>query len=493
MNPSRTSKTLLRKPTAPVHQPDTHAQNFSNPQQTYRRAMQAPDRLTPADVSHLQSTVGNRAVQRMLAQSRQPAPDPAAEAVSQPGPELRLGPTRDRYESEASAVADHVTNSLNGTAPQQASPAAPSIQRMAHDTGSSLDPGIAQEIQQTRGGKSLDGTIRRKMESQFGTSFGNVRLHTDSRADTLNRSLDARAFTKGRDIFFRSGEYNPGTQQGQHLLAHELTHIVQQSQGTVQREVIQRVPTVDTDGGTWKANVYQVVPDGAEIELEFAPNDTVNATKIGLIQTSLKVERGKNFDTQARADYESGAFQMPAQKRKAQRSDGVRHIDRDVRMNNPIYGAPDLANGQSISATPKGKLDMSAKAQRNGTAQNYQLGHRYKSLFGLKTNKRSAKLYDKPNLPGAVSALEKDRNAKSNMTFETTAVALSGSQAGRYYGSVQWGFKIDDPDTGVELLDFTKKSDGNPSPEMQGVITNWNAGEFDDGMANPQIPVPPAT
>ena len=68
-----------------------------------------------------------------------------------------------------------------------------------------------------------------RMENGFGADFGRVRIHTDARADTLNHSLNARAFTTGHDIFFRSGEYSPDSTPGQTLLAHELTHVLQQS------------------------------------------------------------------------------------------------------------------------------------------------------------------------------------------------------------------------------------------------------------------------
>jgi hypothetical protein len=57
-------------------------------------------------------------------------------------------------------------------------------------------------------------------------------VHTDARSDALNRALEARAFTTGQDIFFRSGEYDPGSAAGQALLAHELAHVVQQHDGT---------------------------------------------------------------------------------------------------------------------------------------------------------------------------------------------------------------------------------------------------------------------
>jgi hypothetical protein len=66
------------------------------------------------------------------------------------------------------------------------------------------------------------------MESAFGRSFGDVRIHADGEAHALNQKVSAVAFTTGRDIFFQQGAYQPGTSDGNQLLAHELTHVVQQ-------------------------------------------------------------------------------------------------------------------------------------------------------------------------------------------------------------------------------------------------------------------------
>src|SRR6185295_5189390 len=83
------------------------------------------------------------------------------------------------------------------------------------------------------GGRPLDGEARSTMESAFGEDFGGVRIHTNPEADVLNVALSARAFTTGQDIFFRHGEYDSKSSAGQELLAHELTHVIQQS-GSVQ-------------------------------------------------------------------------------------------------------------------------------------------------------------------------------------------------------------------------------------------------------------------
>ena len=91
-------------------------------------------------------------------------------------------------------------------------------------------PDIEREIEQSRGnGQTLDDSIRQPMEQAFGADFSHVRVHTGGQSDQLNRAIQAKAFTTGRDIFFRQGEYQPSNRGGQELLAHELTHVIQQS------------------------------------------------------------------------------------------------------------------------------------------------------------------------------------------------------------------------------------------------------------------------
>ena len=91
--------------------------------------------------------------------------------------------------------------------------------------GGPLSADLSGRINSRRGaGASLDGGTRATMEQGFGTSFEDVRVHTDAESDALNRSISAKAFTTGSDIFFRK-DTSPGDHS---LLAHELTHVVQQ-------------------------------------------------------------------------------------------------------------------------------------------------------------------------------------------------------------------------------------------------------------------------
>jgi hypothetical protein len=97
-----------------------------------------------------------------------------------------------------------------------------------------LDDETANRINHERsGGQPLDSTLQGQMSQVLGYDFSEVKVHTSSEADDLNQQLGAKAFTTGQDVFFREGAYEPHTGSGQELVAHELTHVVQQGSGQV--------------------------------------------------------------------------------------------------------------------------------------------------------------------------------------------------------------------------------------------------------------------
>ncbi|MBX3001180.1 MAG: DUF4157 domain-containing protein [Caldilineaceae bacterium] len=207
-----------------------------------QRAQAAPETLTSTDVLTLQRSIGNRATVGLLSRH-----------TGLQG-KLKLGPAGDKYEQEADRVAAQVTRQM--AAPQavqrqspeeeelQMKPLAATVTPVQRKTfqksmaqrkgvhgpeGGEVESSVAQQIGAARGGgKPLDDTVRAKMERGFGADFSGVRVHTGGQADTLNRSLNAKAFTVGKDVFFGKGQYNPGSSGGQKLIAHELTHTVQQ-------------------------------------------------------------------------------------------------------------------------------------------------------------------------------------------------------------------------------------------------------------------------
>ncbi|MGW6933239.1 eCIS core domain-containing protein [Lentzea sp. NPDC054927] len=83
------------------------------------------------------------------------------------------------------------------------------------------------------GGSPLDAGVREDMEGRFGQDFSDVRVHTGSEAHDSAKSVNAQAYTVGSNIVFQRDKYNPASDSGKHMLAHELTHVVQQRSGPV--------------------------------------------------------------------------------------------------------------------------------------------------------------------------------------------------------------------------------------------------------------------
>jgi hypothetical protein len=116
---------------------------------------------------------------------------------------------------------------------------------------------IEQDLSASKGqGSEMSDTVRQDMEAGFGVDLSNVRIHTGDAAVKMNKNLQAKAFTHGHDIYFNEGRYNPLTREGRILLAHELTHTVQQNGAT-----------------SLPSQTLQRAEDNAELEKELAAAD----------------------------------------------------------------------------------------------------------------------------------------------------------------------------------------------------------------------------
>ncbi|RLG26127.1 hypothetical protein DRN85_03865 [Methanosarcinales archaeon] len=177
-------------------------------------------------LSALQQTHGNQYVQRVVSGIQ------AKLAVGQPG---------DKYEQEADRVAEQVMRVPDSQIMSRED--IPKIVRKRSIANSpEVHPDIESEINTQQGnGQPLPDHTRTFFEPRFGYDFGGVRIHTDAHADKFNRALGARAFTLNQDIYISKQDANLNSQEGQRLLAHELTHVVQQNAvpSSTQREMIQ--------------------------------------------------------------------------------------------------------------------------------------------------------------------------------------------------------------------------------------------------------------
>ena len=163
---------------------------------------------------------------------------------------LSVNEPGDRFEQEADAMAEQVAApEKDALQTKPLGPISRKVQRQEDDTlhrsgegeSGEVSPKTERKLDESKGGGSpLPTPVREDMESKFGTELDHVRVHTDTRAEEMNQDVGARAFTHGRDIYFNANEYNPATREGKKLLAHELTHTVQQAEGSVQAKRIQR-------------------------------------------------------------------------------------------------------------------------------------------------------------------------------------------------------------------------------------------------------------
>ncbi|NIM14316.1 MAG: DUF4157 domain-containing protein [Candidatus Aminicenantes bacterium] len=262
-------------------------------------------------VLHLQKTIGNQAVTQLIQSG-------AIQA------KLKIGQPDDMYEQEADRVAEQVMRMEEGslvnghsslvqresTCPEcmeEAEQVTPLVQRETMDVDENEDelkpklmdnhllqrqeaipddeddettlltkavPGSTPEVtsdiesrinSMKGGGQPLSEASRAFFEPRFGTDFSGVRIHTDPRAAQTAQSINAKAFTTGKDIVFNSGQYSPATSSGKRLLAHELTHVVQKEkhpdsyiESSSLKPFLQRQPQAPGPSNIRRNNEYQM-------------------------------------------------------------------------------------------------------------------------------------------------------------------------------------------------------------------------------------------
>jgi len=215
---------------------------------------------SPADrILFLQRTIGNQAVQRLIKSGTLQA-------------KLKIGQPGDKYEQEADRVADAVMRMPEPGVQRQEEPEeeeetlqakplaeeiTPLVQRQVEPEEeeeelqakatsghiSEVNSNLESDIQSFKGGgQPLSENDRTFFEPRFGRNFSQVRVHTGKGAAETAKSINARAFTVGRNIAFGAGEYSQETTLGRKLLAHELMHVVQQTTSTMSTSELQRAP-----------------------------------------------------------------------------------------------------------------------------------------------------------------------------------------------------------------------------------------------------------
>lgn len=209
------------------------ARRHKKAQPLYDRRKQAAvpedNRAGPSEaVINLQQAYGNRYVQQVMGKVQA---------------KLIVNPPDDQYEKEADRVADAITKASTSNIPRQekgpekeelvATKPTSKKQRQLFAVSGDMEADISAARD---GGQPLPDSVRSSLEPQLGHDFSQVHIHIDAKANKLSQQLGAEAFTTGNDVFFREGAYQPGSDNGRGLIAHELTHVLQQGAARVSRQ-----------------------------------------------------------------------------------------------------------------------------------------------------------------------------------------------------------------------------------------------------------------
>lgn len=364
----------------------------------------------------------------------------------------------------------------------------------------------------------LPNRLKSGIERLSGISMDDVRVHRNSSSP---QQFQAHAYAKGTDIHLASG-------QEQHL-PHEAWHVVQQKQGRVQPDSVQgygapindnpaleqeadrmgalaasnfysdphaiaplpmshaisqsimQRKKVPTDFGEFETTTFAAYNSssnkGVTIVLKFNPDEAkIDAKKIALSQSVRKTDRNGSA-------YAVDPTQSSRMVKSGKPGAGYR-IDRISEYNNPIYGAkPNLTDKQELKDTPiSGNTSTDPTELVKNTV--YELGHCYKEKETDATKKKyPAGLYDQPQ--------EKAIKGISTM-FETTALAIDGTDKDTYYGSVKWGYKMEGTDAAptVTTIDIESASMGNPTVNFIEAAKLWNSSRARGTL---QVTADPAT
>ena len=235
---------------------------------------------------------------------------------------LSVSSPNDPFEHEAESMADEFVKSIHGRTMSAPTSSAGSVARSVPDSGlvegggglATTDDTASAIMSARAGGQALSGDVRARFEGFFGADLGGVKIHNDGTSDNLCRSINAEAFTTGNDVFFSSRNFKPGSSSGDHLLAHELTHVVQQGNAPA----LSRRALPDIQRGWW--------PFSSDTEEEPKKEPAGRAKSDGLRQqvaiTGQLIELGQLPAGGAKADLQNSDIHVASEQSDATKAAG---------------------------------------------------------------------------------------------------------------------------------------------------------------------------
>jgi outer membrane protein OmpA-like peptidoglycan-associated protein len=359
---------------------------------------------------------------------------------------LQVSTPGDFHELEADRVAEQVMRFPaalpSGGVNQSSGGIIPILSRApSGDSGGGLQaaPQVEASVNRMSGGSPLPDYERNFFESRMGYDFSQVRVHTDGNAVQMSRDLQAHAFTYGSNIAFNQGMYAPGTDSGRRLLAHELTHVVQQT-GGAQRKGIQRAidPAYPLTNGTFNVTVT-TGGSNLPITIAFHPSEAAPiSNQIGLIQiVKLTNASGANVEPQSLPAARGGSLRTTANADTG--AEGGYFTD--VLHNQSVAGTGGGNTPQGSALPPQypfGNAPAPGTPPPEGLSRPNSGGAGPATIGYKRSNDpndiKDAELTDAPGY-----STVNPSNPDIKFEFETVA---KGEDVGVTYGALKWGVDI---------------------------------------------------
>lgn len=376
----------------------------------------------------------------------------------------------------------------------------------------SSDASVESSLRQSRGdGSQLQGNVRSNLENSLGVDLSGVRIHTNNNAVQMTKKLNAQAFTNRNNIYFNEGKFNPATRSGQHLLAHEVTHTIQQgavsAESKPENDSKQKESTLSAPAGSGKKESSTNVPDqnaeqktGEEKAKQEGNKELTKETVPGAAEKKKTGKQdtpgaAKEGEKEPKSDYPKSPEEDPAFKATKQK---IKNEAKKQRTHKPADSAAEEA--QNAAPSPFNERESQAQASQVETMNEQEPGEFNAEAFKERLMQRIQNMQLPENQEQAAD-FENNNNIEEVSQAAQSDVAREQSQAA---GSIEQATSSEPdvaavPEREVEALPEpqtgsqpgpTNAQNAMPAPRPESQVNQplqENMQEVDQTMAENQI------
>jgi Domain of unknown function (DUF4157) len=273
-------KPLQRKGDEPATEEETAVQKKDEANKEEEQAVQKKDEATKEEEQAVQKKDETNKEEEQAVQKKEEPVKEEEQAVQK--------------KDEANKEEEQAVQKKDEPQKEEEDKTAAAVQKKPMNTPGTVAPAVSSYLEQSAGkGNQLPAKTLKEMNAGFGVDFSKVRIHNDQEANAANQKLQAQAFTHGNDVYFNQGKFDPETAAGKFLLAHELTHVVQQNKGAMQKEVKRQPATAAKVPG-----IATPVPGGVQPSPKGEYETTVNGMKVTIRPDIQSRAKGKGAKTE---------------------------------------------------------------------------------------------------------------------------------------------------------------------------------------------------